>query len=78
MSSEDQVALGVKNSVKIEMGEVENDESKTVNNDTPFEIPLPEVRFLTKLTYKVQIPISFTNTVMRPTTGPADTGAGKI
>lgn len=52
MRSKEQVGQGIENSKRTEIANVENDESITVVNDVQFEIPLAEVGFLIKPTYK--------------------------
>lgn len=53
MRSEGQVGQGVENNAQIVMANVKNDEYPTVYNDVQLELPMSEVRLLTKPTYKV-------------------------
>lgn len=66
VSSEEQVSQGVKNSAKILVANMENDESITIDNEVQFEIPPSEVGFLTKLTHEVRFEIGLTKIVLHP------------
>lgn len=60
MSSEERVALGVQNSARTVEANLGSDESSNVDNDEQFAIPLAEVGYLAKLTYKVRLGIGLT------------------
>lgn len=75
MSSEEQDSEGADSKSKIEIANVGNDESTTVDKYVQFEIQPVEAGFLTKLRCKVGIGIGFTETILHPIPRLVDTGA---
>lgn len=75
MRSKEEGAQGVENVEEIVIVNLENDESSAVEYDVQSEMLLAELGFFTNPTYKAQIGMGLTETVLHLNTYPVDTRA---